>query len=341
MKAFGFIGVFCFLSLVTYSQASDSLLVNLRNMDWPLVNFKNQWQAELLFNIGAGLTAFDNEGRKYSLDDFGETYTRFDYGFSLSYGFTDYLEFSMNIFGQNIASRKESQVLFSALGVQNVSYLYETQGLEDLQISARLKYPFTLEKYDIVVGAGIWLPLMGYGEQEPRHSTEAQTDFEQVTYSYLTAPGSGTAGVFFTGGGKYRWSDMAVEIMYTQGMPVGDGSTSQWLHQYQNNSFEYEENKYPTHFPSFIQSYAKIELQVNKFFSTYLGYSYEARFAGWKQIGTKKVATKDEISNRLLFGGNLIASTRIWYQQEFGYVVSGRNINQPILLRAKLIFNIF
>ncbi len=336
-----------FLSTTAFSQSRDSLVYNLRNIDWPLVPLKGQVKAQLGADYSLGSRGYDSEGNKFVLIDRQEAYFATAVSANIQYGITDFIALRSSIRHINELRRFEtvsiqSEEVDGQLFVQSISAMSEVKGFDDLGFSLDFKFPPSLKKYDIILSAGVLLPTGNSGFQQPlnRNSSES-AGTEEIVFHDITNPGNGVLSYNFGGAVKVRGANIAASIFVDYILPSSESKNSYWTYTLDGNDYNYTSREYDVQMPERLDLQGLVEYQVNPFFNAFLGFQKLSSRGGWEQPFDNKIALLNTSVTNLNLGLDLISSPNFWLRQMISIPVGGKSEIAPVVFSTLITFNKF
>lgn len=336
--------IFVLTMMIFQNTHGQDGIQNLRNIDWPLTNFKGQISIEGDLRQYIANNRRNDQGDTEALRDEGSTYSATISGINVRYGIMDNIELMLGFDHQNEISRKLTMYIFSFnQPSQYISTLEQTKGFGDLDLRISYKWPKETESYDIKLSVGGSLPMAKAGEKEPLHEAfyDSEFDLEEINLHYIYGSGRGVLQLLAGGEFKYRLSKNAFHAWYYSRIPNGAATVETWTSVKNGYDFEHESIEVERQFPMVTQFGVESEFQISPFFSILGGYSNFSTSGGWFEQGDSFIEEPSTSLGSLNLGYFLIVSTNIWLRQNFGIPIHGNNTYSPLQLEASFTYNLF
>ena len=328
------------LPYVVMGQLSrgDSLLLNERTMDRPLVTHQGQLRFSTGYNYSIFNAVFDADGEKTQLSETGEASVLHNVYFGLEFGVLEFFQLSARLSHNTQSFRSLPLAIAGGPTFYQIFTVDERKGLEDLELGADLRIPFLPREIDVILYGGMTMPTAPHEPDQPEHTIGGNTT---VNLNYRSKWGRGVSTSTLGGILKYRLTDLAFTVQFDVNFPMEEGENIDWLFREVNGGFEYEQRSYAYDLPERYMFTGQIEYQLYPWLNIFGEGSYASSLGGWTEITGKRVANPEEIYIRFSPGAEILATGRFWLRQQLDFPISGQSVFSTFRIQTRLSYNLF
>ena len=327
----------------SYAQSKDSLL-NQRSIDRPLTLFSGQLRVGFGYELGVTTRKFDDEGVRVDLRQQGISYATHSFPIDVRYGISRILQVGIRSY-YRVQTQRDQMILSLSSDTYQIYQLNKKNGLEDLLISLNVRAPLKTRTWDIIAGAGIFLPVQDNKAPAPQHEVTVTNNsgglYYTVEYNYNERWSSGVKSGFAEGALKYRALNSAITLHATYRRALQEGERVRWSHFVNNNSFSYRSESF-TYLPGdILQWTSELEKQVMPWCAVSLVVAGQHINGGWQEIGDTKVSNPKQTQFTVGPGYEVLVTPKLWLRQRVWFPVSGKNISAPLTISTTIVYNTF
>lgn len=338
------IATYCLLffpGLIFAQSIRDSILAKERSIDRPITLHKGQLRIEGGYALSAVTKRFDGNQNIIRLRNEGISFVRHVFFTDVKYGILENLHISFATQYNSQTQRNEQVIVQTINGVYSFSEIYKKQGIEDMLISIAGRAPFFPKSIDLIVFAGIGLPMGSDQDQIPKHSVDFESGYPSYTYRFYPSWGKGSLFINAGGAFKYRGKNSAVSIYSIYDYPLKESTNLIWQHQLINNRFHYQSQSY-SYMPSgILKSWLELERQLAPWFDLSLIIHTVLSNGGWQEVAGIKVTNAAMQLVQICPGYEILVTPKIWLRQRACFSLAGQSSEGPFTISTSLVYNFF
>lgn len=321
----------------------DSVLVNERSMDRPVIVHDRQLRITGGYGFSTFNKRFDQEGEKINLSDEGSTNILHRLSLDLKYGFRDYLQFNLAI---NYASNNQRQRPINLIsGVDTpieLTQINRFNGLEDLFVGVDFLVPWKNKKIDLAFSGGVFLPTASSEPDRPTHTFEDSGDLISIDYTFNENRGLGVLKASLGSTFKYRLENFAFTAAFRYGFPLDESSNRQWSHRLNlNNEFEYRSNEFDWSPSDDYNAFIEVEYQLYPWIDLFLDIEQFGTSGGWSEQSGARLALPEQRLTSISPGVEILLTHKVWIRQKLTLAVEGENAFSPFTVQTTFLYNFF
>ena len=334
----------CILQSIAYAQNGlDSILVNERTMDRPVIVHDRQLRITGGYGFSTFTKRFDEDGEKINLSSEGRTNILHRMSIDLRYGFREMLQLNLalNYTSNNQRQRPINLITGSETPIE-LTQVNRFNGLEDIFLGLDFLVPWQNKKIDLALSGGLTLPTAANEPDRPSHTFEDSGDLVSINYVFNENRGLGVIQASLGGLFKYRFEDFALTAGFRYGFPIDESSSIQWSHRLTtNNEFEYQSSGYDFSPSDNYNALIQAEYQLYPWINLFTDIEQFGTNGGWSERSGLRVAFPEQRLTTISPGAEILLTHKVWIRQRITLAVEGENVFSPFIVQTTFLYNFF
>ncbi len=343
--------IFClFLTGLTLNAQTlnDSILVNERKIDRPLVLHKGQLQLNPAYEMSIISKKYDNNSNSINLADEGTASVLHKYCFELNYGVLDFLQASIVLNYATRGERHETQYIWASLYDQpdfTITYFDDYKGFEDFYLGTVIKLPLKTQKIEIAFSPGIYIPLFSNNPKAPENSISFPPDDQPTTeiiYHNNHKIGNGAKAIKIGTSAMVRpGKGFSILAKLNYSWPISESETIIWIHQLNGSAFVYDAIPHKYLIGNALDYEVNLAYQAISWFNVCLSYYNKKTSSGWSELTGFRIGNPETKLSLLSIGYEIKATSRLWINEFIDIPVYGKNEFAPFSIYIGISYNLF
>ena len=322
--------------------ARDSVLVNERSIDRPVIVHDRQLRITGGYDFSTLSSRFDETGDKIKLSSEGRANILHHTFIDLRYGFFELLQLNVAFNYKSNVQREQPIIIFAAPepAIQ-VNEENRLTGMEDIFVGVDFLVPLKTRKIDLALSLGVSAPTAKSETVQPSHAFEDLGDTQVISYNNNLNRGVGVVMTFLGAQFKYRLKDFAFTTFFRYGFPTAETENFEWRFRLVNDEFEYRSRIFNLAPANTYFGLVEIEYQLFPWIDLFLDIEQTGTSGGWSDETGQKVAFRDERLTFINPGIEILLTSRFWLRQKVVFAIEGENAMTPFSVQTALIYNLF
>jgi len=319
----------------------DSLLVNERSIDRPIIVHDKQLRITGAYNFATLTSRFDENGDKIELSTDGKANILQNLQLDIKYGFLDILQ--LNVILNHVTNiQREQPINIITAPLVDITETSRLNGLEDVFVGVDFLVPWQTRKIDLVFSGGVTLPTANHEPDQPSHTFDDTNGFVDIDYVFNENRGLGVIKTFVGTQFKYRLDNFAFSAFFRYGFPIEESESLIWDHRVTSaNDFQYQSRPFSISPSDSYTGLIEVEYQLYPWIDLFLDIEQRGTVGGWTEETGNRIALPEERLTFINPGVEILLTTKFWLRQRVVFAISGESALSPFSVQTALIYNFF